>query len=170
MTASTLQIAVPAAATVSVAVLSALVAYLANKRERRRALYGEAVRAAVAWEEMLYRIRRRGEAGDRKLIDRFHELQEQQTYYRAWIGSESKYMKRSYDTLVCEIKAATRTLIADAWRDPPRADPRSALPDDEYPAIAGCVDSFLGDVRSHLSPFFWRKLAVTHRNRKSHGS
>jgi hypothetical protein len=162
---ATLSIAVPAATAVAVACFSALAAYLAGKRERRRALYSEAVKAAVAWEEMLFRVRRRSAGEERELVDHFHELQDDLTYHRAWVGSESKYMKRSYDRLTTEVKRATAALITKAWAQPLRAPPGNALPDDEFPVLAPVVDGFLSDVRSHLSPWVWRKLAVAYRNR-----
>jgi hypothetical protein len=162
---TTLSIAVPAAATVSVAAVSALAAYLASKRERRRALYSEAVKAAVAWEEMLFRVRRRSGGQERELVDRFHELQDDLTYHQAWVGSESKYMKRSYDKLIAEVKHSTADLITEAWGQPLRPPPGNALPDDDFPSLGPVVDVFLRDVRSHLSPWVWRKLAVAYRNR-----
>ena len=164
MTSTTLSIAIPAATAIAVASLSALAAYLASKRERRRALYSEAVKAAVAWEEMLFRVRRRSADQERELVDTFHTLQDDLTYHRAWVGSESKYMKRSYDKLAAEVKKATAELITEAWTKPIRPVPGNALPDDVCPELAPFVDAFLRDVRSHLSPWFWRKLAVVWRN------
>ena len=166
MTAATLSVAIPAAATISVAALSALAAYLATRRDRRRTLYSEAVKAAVAWEEMLYRVRRREAGTERDLVQSFHEIQDQQAYYRAWIGSESQYMKRSYDRLISEVKSTTSDLILEAWDKPVRPLPANALPDDDHPDVDACIDAFLADVRSHLSPWPWRKLAVAWRNRK----
>jgi hypothetical protein len=162
---ATLSIAVPAATAVTVACLSALAAYLAGKRERRRALYSEAVKAAVAWEEMLFRVRRRSEGQERELVERFHDLQDDLTYHQAWVGSESKYIKRSYDKLIADVKSGTAELITKAWEQPLRPAPGNAFPGEEVPNVAPSVDVFLCDVRSHLSPWFWRKLAVAWRNR-----
>jgi hypothetical protein len=154
------------ATTVVVALLSALTAYLASKRERRRVLYSEAVQAIVSWKEMLYRIRRRGEGQDREIIASFHELQDKLSYYEAWIGSESKYMSRSYTRLVSAVKAATIKLIQVAWAEPLRATPGSAVASDVHPDVQKPVDSFLRDVRGHLSPMPGRKIAVAMRNRR----
>mgnify|MGYP001496572196 CR=1 FL=1 len=170
VSASALSIAVPAAATIIVAILSALAAYLGVKRERRRSLYSDAVKAAVAWEEMLYRVRRRGEGAERGLIDRFHELQDSLTFYDAWVGSDSKYMSRSYRKLTTGVKKATEDLIKSAWQDPIRPVPGDARDGEAHPDIGRYVDAFLADVRSHLSPLPWRKLAVAGRNRKTDAS
>lgn len=154
------------ATTVVVALLSALTAYLASKRERRRILYGEAVQAILGWKEMLYRVRRRNDDEARALISTFHDLQDKLTYYEAWIGSESKYISHSYRRLVKAVKSKTESPIRDAWKQPIRDIPGDALPTDEHPDVAAEVESFLMDVRSHLSPLFWRKLALACRNRK----
>jgi len=154
------------ATTVSVAVLSALALYFASKRERRRILYSEAVQAILNWNEMLYRVRRRGDNQGRDLISTFHGLQEELSYYEAWIGSESIYMSRSYTRLVKAIKSKTESLIRDAWKDPIREEPGDALEIDKHPDVSVDVGSFLRDVRSHLSPFPWRKIALVYRNRK----
>lgn len=157
---------IAAAATVVVGLLAALAAYLANKRENRRQLYSQAVKAAVAWDEMLYRVRRRASEEERDLVNRFHEVQSQISYYCAWVGSESKYMKRSYDRLVREVKAATQDLITTAWGEAVRPIPGNALTGEAHPNISPFVEAFLKDVRSQLSPWFWRKLAVRWRNRE----
>jgi hypothetical protein len=147
--------------------LSALGAYLAAKRERRRSLYSEAVKAAVAWDEMLYRVRRRGDGAERALIDRFHELQDDLTFHTSWVGSESKYMSRSYTKLTKGVKQATEDLIKTAWKEPLRPIPGDALDGEIHPDTDRYVEAFLTDVRSHLSPLPWRKLAVACRNTKN---
>jgi hypothetical protein len=155
-----------ALASVGVAAASALSAYLASKRERRRKLYSEAIGAILKWNEMVYRVRRRDPQDGRQLVNTFHDIQENLTSYEAWIGCESKYMSRSYSKLVKSVKASTLPLIQEAWRQS-RDVPGDALPDDVHPDVKIHVDEFASDVRSHLSPFLWRKLALAHRNRSS---
>ncbi len=167
MSETALAIALPAATAVIVAVLAALVAYMAAKREQRRALYSEAIKVAVGWEEMLYRVRRRREGQEQELIERFHDLQDNLTYHRAWVGTDSMCMKRSYDTLTRAVKAATADPIKQAWADGVRSLPGNALVSDTFPDVDAQLDRFLADVRSHLSPMPWRKLAVGARNRIS---
>jgi hypothetical protein len=143
--------------------LTAYAAYLTSKRERRRVLYSEAVRAAVGWKEMLYRVRRRDIGQERALVDSFHKLQDDITYYQAWIGSESEHMKRSYDILVSGMKGVTQELINAAWSDEIRPAPGNAIPSDSHPDVSGLVDEFLSDVRCHLSPWPWRRWQVRRR-------
>lgn len=154
------------ATTVVVALLAALAAYLASKRDRRRTLYSEAVQVIVGWKEMLYRVRRRSPDQTEQLVTAFHELQDKLSYYQAWIGGESKYMSRSYARLVTSVKTATEALIWKAWDEPVRPAPGKTLADDTHPDISAFVESFAADLRSHLSPLPWRKLALAYRNRK----
>jgi hypothetical protein len=156
-----------AVATVSVALVGGLAAYFSSKRDRRRQLYGEAVRAAMAWQELLYRVRRRAEDESRELVHRFHEAQDQLTYFQAWMASDSKYMSRSYDRLVKDVKAETIGLIREAWQAPVRAIPGDAQPGDRHPDLDAARQRFMTDVRSHLSPLPWRRAAMAWRNRES---
>jgi hypothetical protein len=158
---------ITAAASLAVGVIGALSAYFSSKRDRRRGLYGEATKSALAWREMLYRVRRRQHGDEAGLVTQFHELQDQLTYYTCWIASESKYMARSYEKLVSGTKAATDPYIAEAWKDPIRSLPGDGKPDDEHPNLTSLTEAFLADVRSHLSPIFVRKLAVAWRNRRA---
>ena len=166
---SVLAVAVPAAAAIAVVALTALSAYLAAKRERRRRLYGDSFRAACAWREMLYRIRRRPDKGDPEhaLIARFHDLQEDLDFYVGWIGSESKHMQRSYERLVRSTKTATKGPIARAWSEPIRPPGEATLDADDHPNLEAAKNRFLEDVRSHLSPWPWRRIAVMLRNRRT---
>ena len=157
---------ITAAASIAVGVIGALAAYFAVKRDRRRVLYSEATKAAVAWEEMLYRVRRRQSGDEASLVAQFHELQDQLTYYASWIASESKYMARSYGKLVEGTKSTTNPLISRAWKEPIRALPGDATSEDKHPDLSRFTEAFLADVRSHLSPIFPRKIAVAWRNRK----
>jgi hypothetical protein len=158
---------IAASATVAVGAITAGTAYLASQRDRRRNLYGEAVKVAVGWKEQLYRVRRREQSVEREIINEFHRLQDSLAYHQAWIGSDSLYMKRSYDHLVAGVKARTESLITAAWAEPIRPTPGNAQSNDSHPEISDLVDDFLTDVRSHLSPWPWRKVAVRWRNRES---
>ncbi len=159
--------AIAAAASLFAVTITAIAAYLATKRDRRRTLYGEAFKVALGWQEMLYRVRRRQPDDGPALLKKFHELQENLTYYQGWIGSESKYMERSYRRLVRAVKQGTEQHIVDAWAAPTRAIPGQALPEDSHPQFDLEADEFLRDVRGHLSLQPWRKLAVVWRNRKA---
>jgi hypothetical protein len=153
------------ATTVLVAIISALAAYLAAKRESRRSLYADAVQVIASWKEMLYRVRRRKTSNDPDLVSQFHDIQDKLTYYCAWIGAESKYMSRSYTGLVDHVKDATESLIQEAWDEPVRPGSGKAQPGETHPDITKPLSDFARDCRSHLSPWPWRKIAVVWRNK-----
>ena len=148
-----------------VAIIGALAGYFAGKRQQRRVTYSEAVKAATAWKELLYRVRRRRDNAD-EVIELTHVAQESLAYYEAWVGAESKYMARSFKRLVTSVKAKTESLIQEAWKQGVRPVPGDASPEDAHPDVDADVEAFLKDVRSHLSPWPWRKLAVVWRNRE----
>ncbi|MGY1692306.1 hypothetical protein [Geodermatophilus sp. SYSU D01105] len=148
--------------------MSAVFAYFGEKRTRRRTLYGEAYRAALAWREMLYRIRRRRRSDDAEdaLITAFRDLQLDIDYHTGWIGSESNYVQRSYACLVRQVKAVTSPLIQQAWDASPPARPSWSDPDAEHPDVSAAARSFLFDVRCHLAWWQLPKLLVVLRNRE----
>lgn len=156
---------VSASAAFVVAVIGIVVTHNASKRDRRRQLYGEAVKSAVSWKEMLYRVRRRAEGDEASLVTRFHDLQDTITFHRAWIGSESRSIGRSYDRLVRDVKAKTELLITEAWDAPVRPAPGNAQPGDQHPDVQDDAERFLKDLRAHLSLQPWRRIALWLRSR-----
>ena len=159
--------AAAAASAVVVALLSAFIARVFVGRDRRRQMYGEAFRAALEWREMLYRVRRRDntDENDRAIDDKFHDLQERLDFHQGWIGSESKYMRRSYRKLVRASKSAMSSHIQAAWDKP--GTKGNADPNDTQPTVDPTViDGYLRDVRSHTSLQPWRWAGVVWRNRE----
>lgn len=158
---------IAALSAVTVAVLSAFIARIYVGRDRRRQMYGEAFRAALEWQEMVYRVRRRENTkeNDRVITDKFHELQERLAFYEGWIGSESKFMRRSFERLVTAAKEATQDEINAAWAK--RGTTGSADANDHRPVIEqSATDGYLRDVRAHLSLQPWRWMGVAWRNRE----
>jgi hypothetical protein len=158
---------VAASTTIIVAIIAAWSAYMAGKADRRRALYSEATQAIIAWKEMLYRVRRRASGQETEIITAFHDLQSRLDYSDAWIGSESKFMSRSYKQLVKAIKSETEVMIQDAWKGEIRAVPGDAQTGDQHPTIDQAVEIFLRDVRAHLSPSPVRRWCMMYRNKRS---
>lgn len=150
-----------------VAVLSAFIARVLVGRDRRRQMYGEAFRVALEWREMVYRVRREDNSTehDRALVDRFHELQERHDYYEGWIGSESRYMRRSFKRLISAVKDETKDNLQEAWKTKGKLG--NADPNDHHPTIPrSATDGYLRDVRSHLSLQPWRWIAMWCRNKE----
>jgi hypothetical protein len=161
--------AIAAAGALTAAVIGGLATYFSSKRQRRLEIYGEAVKAALSWKELLYRVRRRarGDAAARSIIERFHDAQDTLTYYDGWIAADSKFMARSYRHLVLQTKRQLEGPIQDAWAARIRPVPGSAVAGDVHPDLQPFLDDFMADVRSHLSWQPWRRVAVVCRNTKA---
>jgi hypothetical protein len=123
-----------------------------ERRDRRRTLYSEAYRAALAWVEMLYRVRRRDPEQPYALAAQFHRLQEDIDFYQGWIESESLTFGRAYRRLVLEVKALTLPDIQAAWATGP-VDPQQgfSLQGETHPPVEPAKQQFLRDLREHLS-------------------
>jgi hypothetical protein len=158
--------AITAAATVLLALLRAFAYVITGKRERERALYGDAYRAAMAWRQMLYRVRTRAPGTEHELLKRFDKLQVRIDFYRGWTASEGHSIGRSYARFVKDVQDCTSPLLEKAWmmtneeRLPWNAKRDSA----GHPPTDAASDLFLMDVRSHLSLWLIPKLAVLWRN------
>jgi hypothetical protein len=157
---------VPAAALVAAAASLAglLLARLGDRRDRRRTLYSKAYQAALAWEEVYYRVRRRDSDRPHELAARAHEIQEQVNFYEGWIGSESPTLGRAYCRLVLTIKAHTAEPIREAWKQQP------SKPEDGFsveplraPEIEAAKNRFISDLRDHLCFNPLRRGALVHR-------
>lgn len=133
-----------------------------ERRDRRRSLYGGAYRAAVAWHEMLYRVRRRAEGSEQELVDRFHDLQEQFAYYRGWLSSESAALAESYRRLTDAVQDQTREPIREAWDQPPKPPDQQTEPATQV-ALPQEAELFLRDVREHLAWNPWVRRRVPQR-------
>jgi hypothetical protein len=147
--------------------LKALGWLISGPRERRRAMYVQALEHILDWKEMPHRLRRRSDGEKEALRERFHELQEQIERDRGRIGTESGLLVRSYCQLVADIKAATQPHIERA-RDSASAGPLHATgADDRPPGTDASQRRFLFDVRLHLSlvPVLPR-LLLAWRNRR----
>jgi hypothetical protein len=158
---------ITAAAGVLLAILRALALVVTGMRDRQRELYGNAYRVAMAWRQMLYRVRTRAPDSEHDLLERFDELQVEIDYYQGWTGSEGRSIGRSYARLVADIQEKTNPLIQLAWEmsDEERLAANRHRDDAGHPTTSLARDRFLKDVRNHLSPWLVPKLAVAWRNR-----
>lgn len=148
--------------------LRAFALVISGAQERRRELYSEAYKAAMAWGEMVYRVRRRAhdDQSERALIERFHALQEQIDYYEGWTATESKAMGRSYCRLVRAIKSKTEAEIRAAWDESVSRRPgEPAREGEDHPDLSVERDAFLADVRNHVSLLLLFRPLVWWRNR-----
>jgi hypothetical protein len=97
------------------ALIGVVASLAANRRDRRRELYAEAFRAALALVEMVYRLRSADPDNARALADHYHQLHEDINFHQEWIESESEEMGRAYRRLLLRIRAETRDPMRDGW-------------------------------------------------------
>jgi len=145
---------IPWAAVVAgvVALAGLAISRFSERRDRRRTLYSEAYKAALAWVKMLYRVRRRDPEQPYELAAQFHRLQEDLDFYQGWIESESIAFGRAYQRLVLEVKALTLPEVQAAWASAP-FDPKHgfSLQGETHPPVESAKRQFLRDLREHLS-------------------
>ncbi len=144
-----------AAIAAAVALLLAWRAHQDNVRDRQRATYSEAYKAAMGWVEMVYRVRRRSNKEDPTLVELFHARQEAITYFQGWISTESEGMGRAYGAFVTKLRAATGHLLQEAWRQEPKPPWAEGHGEGPHPDCQAASDHFLRQVRLHLSPWPW---------------
>lgn len=159
---------IAAAVTILLALLRAFAYVVTGKRDRERELYGKAYRAAMAWRQMLYRVRTRAPGSTHKLLERFDKLQVMIDYYQGWTASEGRWIGRSYARLIDDIQHKTSPLIQGAWSMTyderlPTNDARDSA---GHPDTNEARDRFLKDVRNHLSLFIFPKIAVWWRSKR----
>ena len=152
------------------ALLSAIAATVRGPRERRRALYSRAFEDALAWQEGLYRVRRRDNTPEqeRQLVEHFHGLQERINHHRAWLASESIFLANSYCRFVAYVKAQCLPLINASWQspgEPPTSPEHASKPHPQ--GVDAEAARFLLDVRLHLwSALLVPSIVLWLRNRK----
>jgi hypothetical protein len=165
----------PAAwASVIAALLAALIATISlavnatsGRRERRRNLYSEAYRTTMSWVEMAYRVHH-APPNDEELLAAYHKLWEDLRYYEGWVIFESPQLGYSYARFKEAVERVCDNYIETAWSQrsgEPR--PLVELPVESRPeTYQQELDSFLEDVRDHLSPYPWRRAAMNRRVRR----
>lgn len=124
----------------------------ADRRDRRRDLYAAGYQAALAWVEMLYRVRRRDPERPYPLAEQFHELQEAIDFHQAWIDGESVAFGRAYRRLVMTVKALTVDEIKKAWKaEPCRPEDGFSLEAETHPPIERAKEQFISDLQDHMA-------------------
>jgi hypothetical protein len=147
-----------------IATISLAVNATSGRRERRRNLYSEAYRTTMTWVEMAYRAHH-AQPEDEELLVAYHKLWEGLRYYEGWVLFESPELGYSYARFKEAIERVCDNYIEKAWSqrsEEPR--PLVELPVEPRPeTYQKEMDSFLEDVRDHLSPYPWRRAAMKRR-------
>lgn len=103
---------------------SVLVAYIKNSQNNKRAhkqLVSEASKSVLKRVEMYYRIRRRTKNTEDVVSIRnlFHQIQEENEYYKTLLMSESKWHGERYEMYITAIQKLTGAYIREAWKQKP---------------------------------------------------
>lgn len=157
--ASAIGAAIPATIAGAVAVYASWLGRKRAEQDRRRDLYSEAYKLALAWCEGVYRVRRRPPdgSGDRDLVERFHKLQEDIAYYEGWLWAENEELGAAYQTFLKQVMAECELLLQDAWTRPGREPTEPTPPDEKHPDLKAAKKQFLDVVNRELKPW-WKKL------------
>jgi hypothetical protein len=102
-------------------VLAAVVKNSQLQSSKHRELVAAASKSVYMRVEMYYRIRRRTkDAADVIAIrNAFHQIQEENEYYRALLATESKWHGERYGLYIKAIKKLTEQQTQDAWKQRP---------------------------------------------------
>jgi len=107
--------------------------------------------------EMYYRIRRRtnDEADVISIRDQFHQVQEENEYYRVLLSIESKWHGERYGLYIKAIKALTRQQTQDAWKQTPFGPDAEVRPEHRpnHLRIEKLSRQFAKDSRRLMNPF-----------------
>ncbi len=144
--------AYPLWAAVIAGVVAIVLSAVGRKREhddRRKTLYSQAFEAVLAWEEALYRVRRRASDGseDATIKNGFHDLQERIAYHYGWLSIESAELGTSYMALADTVKRECAPLIQEAWAQRPRELALPVPTDEAHPNLQDAKATFLREVR-----------------------
>ena len=146
-------------ASVIVFVLTAVVATVKDRDNRRRETYSQAFRAIAAYKEFPYVVRRR-RLGDASLAaderarisEELRQVQQELSYFTVWMETESPLVALKYRTLVDETRRLAGHQIHDAWSEEPVGDDRGMnMPDLGLNQLESSEREFLSTTRDHLS-------------------
>ncbi len=124
---------------------------------RRREMCSKAFAAAVAYEEFPYVVRRRrmsvAEDERVRISTELRKVQEDISYYSAWLFTESRQVSETYETLILKLREIAGREIHKAWNQQPvGSDAEMNMPDLGLGALKPFKQAYLREVANHLSP------------------
>jgi len=120
-------------------------------------MFSKAFAAAVAYEEFPYVVRRRRTSVPEderiRISTELRKVQEEISYYSAWLFTESRPISEAYETLILQLREIAGREIHNAWNQP-------AVGSDTEMNISGLglsrlkpfKEAYLHEVADHLSP------------------
>lgn len=134
----------------------------AERRNRRRNLYADALAACMEYKEFPYVIyRRNGEqpAAERtRISEAFREVQKRISHHRAWLKTESQSVASRYEDLVTTLKSVAGEEMKERWKaDPITKDANmTVVPKFDWHLIYEKEAAYIKAVRKQLSPA-WKR-------------
>jgi len=101
-----------------VSLVTVLMEHERARRDRLREHYADAFRAYASYREFPYVVRRRTDDGGAERVrisEAFREVQEQLTFWQAWMGLESAHVAREYRKLIDATRDIAGNAIRRAW-------------------------------------------------------
>ena len=140
-------------------VVLAVNAWVHGRRERNhrlRDIYSKAFSAAVAYEEFPFVVRRRRASNPEderiRISTELRKVQEDISYYSAWLTTESSHVSEAYDSLIAEMRAFAGAAIREAWETQPMSDDSGmAMPDFGLAVLKPLKERYLSEVATHLA-------------------
>ena len=145
--------------------LTALVASVKDRDNRRRDTYARAFQVIAAYKEFPYVVRRRRsgdpstEADERaRISEELRKVQADLSYYGAWMNTESSRVASTYRALVAEVRRVAGQQIHDAWAEAPISEDKGMnMPDLGLSQLDESERAFLAAASDHLSFVPWRR-------------
>lgn len=153
-------------ALLSSAVLTAVVKNSQVQAAKHKELVAAASKSVFKRVEMYYRIRRRTkDASDViKIRDTFHQIQEENEYYRVLLATESKWHGERYALYINAIKELTKGQTQEAWKQRPFG-PDAEVKSEHRPnhkRIDELSMQFAKDSRRLMNPFMRPWMRIRH--------
>ena len=146
------------AGAVSLTVL-AVNSWLSGHRERvnrHRDVFSKAFASVVAYSEFPYVVRRRRSSNPEderiRISTELRKVQEDISYYSAWLSTESRFVSEAYDALVLKLREVAGGAIRDAWCESAiDNDSEMNMPDLGLGGLEPVKQAYLEEVGYHLS-------------------
>jgi len=148
----------------SSAVLAAVVKNSQAQAAKHKELVAAASKSVFKRVEMYYRIRRRTKdtADVIKIRDMFHQIQEENEYYRVLLATESKWHGERYALYIKAIKKLTEQQTQEAWKQRPFGPDAEVKPEHRpnHARIDELSMQFAKDSRRLMNPLMrgWMRL------------
>jgi hypothetical protein len=140
----------------ALAINAVLTAYR-ERVNRRREMFSKAFAAAVAYEEFPYVVRRRRTSAPEderiRISTELRKVQEDISYYSAWLFTESRPISEAYETLILQLREIAGREIQNAWNQPPVGnDAEMNISGLGLGRLKPFKLAYLHEVADHLSP------------------